>query len=79
MAAILAFAQSINIINITFIRKYTPCSLSTELRALKYITVINLSISKIIKFITDIKTIKERRENPPTLEKLEIHLFKEDD
>ena len=57
------FNVSINqSINITFIRKYTPCSLSTELRALKYITVINLSISKIIKFITDIKTIKLLKE-----------------
>ena len=55
-------------INITFIRKYTPCSLSTELRALKYITVINLSISKIIKFITNIKKIKLLKE------KIRLHL-----
>ena len=51
-------SNQIKSINITFIKIYTPCSLSTELRAIKYITVINLSISKIIKYIADIKTIK---------------------
>ena len=58
----------INQYNITFIKIYTPCSLSTELRAIKYITVINLSISKIIKYIADIKTIKLLKE------KIRLHL-----
>ena len=53
---------------ITFIKIYTPCSLSTELHAIKYITVINLSISKIIKYIADIKTIKLLKE------KIRLHL-----
>ena len=55
-------------INITFIKIYRPCSLSTELRAIKYITVINLSIRKIIKYIADIKTIKLLKE------KIRLHL-----
>ena len=42
--------------------------ISTELRAIKYITVINLSISKIIKYIADIKTIKLLKE------KIRLHL-----
>ena len=63
-----AFWRNNQSINITFIKKYTPCSLSTELRELKYITVINLSISKLIKFITDIKTIKLLKE------KIRLHL-----
>ena len=54
--------------NITFIKIYTPCSLSTVLREIKYITVINLSISKIIKYIADIKTIKLFKE------KIRLHL-----
>ena len=61
-------AREANQINTTFIKIYAPCSLSTELRAIKYITVINSSISKIIKYIADIKTIKLLKE------KIRLHL-----